>query len=82
MRDMALGEYESFGELLRRYREVAGLTQEALAERAHLSVRGISDLERGVRRAPRSDTLMLLTAALELSGQARSAFEATARRLS
>lgn len=47
---MTSGELSSFGELLRRYREVADLTQEALAERAHLSVRGISDLERGARR--------------------------------
>jgi transcriptional regulator with XRE-family HTH domain len=39
----------AFGALLRRYREEAGLTQEALAERAGLSARGISDLERGIR---------------------------------
>src|SRR5712692_7636003 len=54
----------SFGELLKQYRLAAGLTQEALAERAGLSVREISDLERGVNRAPRPDTLQLLAAAL------------------
>jgi hypothetical protein len=37
----------SFGYLLRRYRLAALLTQEQLAERAHLSYRTISDLERG-----------------------------------
>lgn len=38
----------TFGNLLRRARRSAGLTQEALAERAGLSARAISDLERGV----------------------------------
>ncbi len=38
----------TFGELLRRSRVATGLTQEELAERAGLSARGISDLERGV----------------------------------
>ena len=41
----------SFGDLLRRDRLTAGLTQEALAERAGLSVRAISDLERSARRS-------------------------------
>ena len=47
----------AFGSLLKRLRVAAGLTQEALAERAGLSVRAISDLERGVNRAPHDDTL-------------------------
>ena len=42
-----------FGDLLRRYRLEAGLTQEALAEGSALSARAISDLERGLRTAPR-----------------------------
>ena len=37
----------AFGELLRQHRLAAGLTQEELAERARISVRAISDLERG-----------------------------------
>ncbi|MGH2410863.1 MAG: helix-turn-helix transcriptional regulator, partial [Chloroflexota bacterium] len=49
-----------FALLLRRHRQAADLTQEALAERARLSVRAISDLERGIRRAPRKDTILLL----------------------
>ena len=36
----------SFGELLRQRRLAAGLTQEALAERAGVSAKAISDLER------------------------------------
>ena len=55
---------EEFGELLRRQRRAAGLTQEELAARAGLSARGIADLERGVRRAPRRDTVALLIRAL------------------
>ena len=57
----------AFGELLRQHRLAAGLTQEELAERARISVRAISDLERGVRRAPHKDTLRLLAEALNLS---------------
>jgi predicted ATPase/transcriptional regulator with XRE-family HTH domain len=63
-----------FGDVLRRLRIAAGLTQEALAERSGLSVRGISDLERGVNRSPRKDTLTLLAEALRLNGAARDAF--------
>ncbi len=47
----------SFGILLKRYRMAAGLTQEALAARAGLSARTIADLERGINRLPRHDTL-------------------------
>jgi predicted ATPase/transcriptional regulator with XRE-family HTH domain len=69
-----------FGELLRRLRVAAGLTQEALAERAGLSARGLSDLERGVRAAPRKDTLELLVAALAIGAAPRAALVAAARR--
>jgi predicted ATPase/DNA-binding XRE family transcriptional regulator len=70
----------SFGDLLRRHRIAAGLTQEALAERAGLSTRGISDLERGARELPRKDTLRLLLEALDLSAADRPAIIAAARR--
>jgi transcriptional regulator with XRE-family HTH domain len=69
----------SFGDLLRRYRLAAGLTQEDLAERAHLSIDAIGTLERGARQTPRKDTVALLVAALGLAGQERAAFEAAAR---
>jgi len=67
-----------FGEALRRHRVTAGLTQEALAERARLSARAISDLERGIKHRPRHATLALLVEALQLAGAARAAFEDTA----
>ena len=49
----------SFGILLKKYRLAAGLTQEELAEHAGISTRGISDLERGVRRTPYKHPLRL-----------------------
>lgn len=73
------GERTPFGPLLKRYRLVRGLTQEALAESARLSVRAISDLERGIKSAPRQETLRLLATALALSPHERGTFEATAR---
>jgi predicted ATPase/transcriptional regulator with XRE-family HTH domain len=69
-----------FGDLLRRYRVAAGLTQEALADRAGMSTRGVSDLERGVHGLPRKDTLRLLLDALALAPAERSALVAVARR--
>jgi len=57
-------ETTRFATLLKRYRQAAGLSQEALATRAQLSARAISDLERGINRTPRNDTLELLTEAL------------------
>ena len=53
-----------FGAILKRLRLAAGLTHDGLAERAGLSARAISDLERGVNRAPRRDTLTSLADAL------------------
>ncbi len=50
---MSVRDAPVFGSLLRRYRRAAGLTQEALAERALLSVFTISALERGANQAPR-----------------------------
>jgi predicted ATPase/transcriptional regulator with XRE-family HTH domain len=64
-----------FGTLLRRFRIDANLGQEALAERARLSVNAISALERGVRRAPQRDTVNLLIRALGLEGAERRALE-------
>src|SRR5437016_6039569 len=72
----------AFGTLLRRYRQAAGLTQEELAEWARLSVRTVSDLERGVSHAPRKDTVALLAQALALAAPERAAFAEAARRLS
>jgi predicted ATPase len=59
----------------------AGLTQEELAEQAGLSVRAISDLERGARHVPRKATMQLLMEALPLAEEDRVELEAAARRL-
>jgi predicted ATPase/DNA-binding XRE family transcriptional regulator len=72
-------EAEGFGSQLRCYRVLAGLSQEALAERAGLSRRGIADLERGARRSPYPDTAARLANALELNGADREAFLAASR---
>jgi predicted ATPase/transcriptional regulator with XRE-family HTH domain/Tfp pilus assembly protein PilF len=66
---------------VRRYRQAAALSQEALAERAGLSADAVSVIERGRRGAPRPDTVMLLARALGLEGEARSAFVASAHAL-
>jgi transcriptional regulator with XRE-family HTH domain len=66
-------EPSSLGELLRRYRMAAGLTQEELAERAGLSGRGVQDLERGLRRSPHADTRRRLAEALGLTHTERAA---------
>jgi transcriptional regulator with XRE-family HTH domain len=69
-----------FGALLKHYRRAAGLTQEALAEQARLSVRGIQNLESGVSQTPRPDTVALLATALALAPEERAELLAAARR--
>src|SRR5712691_11887412 len=76
----ATSEPGALGELLRRHRVAAGLTQERLAEAAGLSARGIADLERGVRRFPYADTLSRLAKAMRLTEHEHSILQATARR--
>lgn len=68
-----------FGALLRRYRVRAGLTQAALAAEAGLSLRGISDLERGLRRAPYPATVKRLVEALGLGLAEQAALRAAKR---
>jgi predicted ATPase/DNA-binding XRE family transcriptional regulator len=72
----------TFGDLLRRYRRAAGISQEALADRAGLSRRAISALESGERRLPYRDTVRRLIAALSLSEAERAQLMATAPRQS
>jgi predicted ATPase/transcriptional regulator with XRE-family HTH domain len=69
----------SLGRLLRHYREAAGLTQEALAERAGLTSEAISLLERGGRRRPHADTLQRIAGALALTPDQRAALHAAAQ---
>lgn len=73
-------EAPTFGALLRDLRLASGLSQEALAERAHMSSGGISVLERGTRRAPQRETMRLLADALQLSSDDRLRLEQAARR--
>jgi predicted ATPase/DNA-binding XRE family transcriptional regulator len=73
------GRTSSFAEILRRLRTTATLSQEELAERAGLSARGISDLERGARRAPHLETVRVLADALALAEDDRRALLAAAR---
>jgi predicted ATPase len=77
---MLTGDGLTFGDLLLRHRVTAGLSQEALAERAGLSLRGLSDLERGARRAPYRDTVRRLADALDLGEPERSVLVAASRR--
>jgi predicted ATPase/DNA-binding XRE family transcriptional regulator len=62
----------TFGGLLRRHRLSAGLTQEALADRAGLSVHAVQNLERGSSR-PYRDTVRRLAEALRLPREEASA---------
>src|SRR5437870_692290 len=68
----------SIRSLLQRYRKAVGLSQEELAERAGLSRRGISDLERGERRSPRPITVRRLAEGLCLDPDARAVLLASA----
>ena len=77
---MATGSSQTFGDVLRWHRLAAGLTQEELADQAGLSVRGLSDLERGARLVPRRETVRLLAEALHLSAAERTRLEAAARQ--
>jgi predicted ATPase/DNA-binding XRE family transcriptional regulator len=69
----------AFGQLLRRLRHAADLTQEQLAERAMVSPRSVSELERGSTHWPRVDTINLLADGLGLTGAERTAFVGLAR---
>jgi predicted ATPase/DNA-binding XRE family transcriptional regulator len=54
----------SFGSVLRRLRQDAGLTQQELAERADLTPHAVSSLERGTRTRPYPHTVRSLADAL------------------
>jgi tetratricopeptide (TPR) repeat protein/transcriptional regulator with XRE-family HTH domain len=69
-----------FGTLLRSHRRAVGLSQDELAERSGLSAHAISSLERGGTRTPHRDSVHRLADALDLSGQDRAEFLASAGR--
>ena len=58
--------------LLKKFRTEAGLSQQALADRALISVQAVSALERGYRKAPYQATLERIADALELSPESRA----------
>jgi predicted ATPase/transcriptional regulator with XRE-family HTH domain len=72
-------EEKPLADLLKRHRASAGLTQEELAERAGISTRSVSDVERGLRKTIYRDTAARLAGALGLERHDRARFESTAR---
>jgi tetratricopeptide (TPR) repeat protein/transcriptional regulator with XRE-family HTH domain len=72
-------ESASLGTLVRAWRERALLTQEQLAGRTGISVRSIRRLESGCAGRPRSSSLELLAAALELGEAEQASLIAAAR---
>jgi predicted ATPase/DNA-binding XRE family transcriptional regulator len=80
LRGVQTGTEIEFGDLLRRHRATAGVTQEDLARRTGLTPQAIGLLERGKRRHPHAYTVQKLAEALELEGRDLSEFEAAARR--
>lgn len=71
-----------FGDLARSHRRRACLTQEQLAERSGISARTITDIECGRVSRPHGTTVRRLAEALCLGDDARTTFEAAARRSS
>ena len=69
----------SFGQVLRHLRTAAGLTQDELAERAGLSVRGLRYLEQDARR-PYPATVRRVGDALDASADDRQALQTAVRR--
>jgi transcriptional regulator with XRE-family HTH domain len=72
MRGRANNQPQALGALLWRHRVAAGLTQERLAQRGSVSVRGLADVERGARRLPYRDTVQRLAEALALAPSERA----------
>ena len=66
-------------DLFRQYRIAAGLTQEALAERAGVGLRSIQGIERG-ERLPRRETLQRMIGVLALSAEQSRRLEAMVKR--
>jgi class 3 adenylate cyclase len=63
-----------FGDQLRDYRTLRGLTIEQIAEATHLAPSAIRDMEAGKRSAPSKEVVSALAAALGLGREEREAF--------
>jgi tetratricopeptide (TPR) repeat protein/transcriptional regulator with XRE-family HTH domain len=70
---------DRFGVLLRRHRAEAGITIEELSAASRISVRAISDMERGRSRVPQRRTVEALVRALDLPETAAAALRDSAR---
>jgi len=70
---------DALGPSLKKLRLSAGMTQEELAERAGISARTVSDLERGLRNVVHHDTALRLASALGLADEQLHRFDALAR---
>jgi transcriptional regulator with XRE-family HTH domain len=68
-----------FGDMVRAHRGRLGITQEELADRSGVSVRGLGKIEAGRIGRPRPSTVRLLADAFGLSGAERDHFCAAAR---
>jgi transcriptional regulator with XRE-family HTH domain len=68
-----------FAGLLRQLRTESQLTQEELAERAGISERTVSNLERRINKTPHKDTAGMLADAMSLTGPVRDLFIRAAR---
>ena len=67
-----------FGDMVRAHRGRLGITQEELADRSGVSVRGLGKIEAGRISRPRPSTVRLLADAFGLSGAERDRFCAAA----
>lgn len=65
---------EGSGSLLRALRASRGLTQQEVAERSQVNERSIRGIERGVVVRPRTDSLLRIAGALDLSATETTAF--------
>src|ERR1700722_11197865 len=74
MNDLGRQRRGTLDALLRSHREAVGLTQQALAKQASISVGGRRDLGRGRTALPRRQSLLKLAAALRLEADEREEF--------
>ena len=73
-----MGETHPFADLVRKHRRRLGLSQEDLAHRSGMSVRGIRKIETSRTATPRPATVRMLAEALALTGADHDRFLRTA----
>jgi transcriptional regulator with XRE-family HTH domain len=77
--DVEMDSGDSFAAALRTARHAAGMTLEDLAEASGVSVRALSDMERGRALGPQRRTVELIADALKLDGVHRDGFITSAK---